>query len=140
MTGSELQEKPEKFWTVKFRTLPYEVYAYGVDMFSAMASARDEIGQAELVGGMVRPAVFGELDFGPEHFTNGGQFIRDTSKPCRECSEPVPFHTHKEELGYCQPCQAQYFNHTCAKCGEENVNNWDGNPFTRYCDECEASA
>ena len=127
----------EKFYSVKFRSVPYEVYAYGIDARHAMAIAADEIGQPDLVGGMARPAVYGELDYGTEHFTNGGDFIRDTSKPCRNCGTAVKFYTYKEELGYCQPCQADFFNHTCDKCGLDNVNNWDGNPFTRYCEACE---
>lgn len=107
MTSNTLEEK---FYSVRFRTVPYDVHAYGVDARDAIATAADEIGQPDLVGGMARPAVYGELDYGPEHFTNGGDFIRDTSKPCRNCGTAVKFHTHKEELGFCQPCSEKFWN------------------------------
>jgi hypothetical protein len=140
-----IRQDSDKYWSVKFSTMPYEVYAYGADPFTAISEARaelltDAMDTTPLGGALVRPAVHKEWDFGTEHYTNGGDFIQDTSKPCRECGTPVPFHTHREELGFCQPCQSAYFNHTCDKCGRENVDNWDGNPFTRYCDECEANA
>lgn len=100
----------EKFYTVRFRAVPYEVHAYGVNPKDAIAAAAEEIGRPELVNGMVRPAVYGELDYGPEHFTNGGDFIRDTSKPCRNCGTAVKFYTYKEELGYCVDCSNLFWN------------------------------
>jgi hypothetical protein len=113
------QELQERYWSVKFSAMPYEVYAYGIDARSAISEARKELyfdGQdtettlPELRGALVRPAVYKEWAYGTEHYTNGGDFIRDTSKPCRECGTPVPFHTHREELGFCQPCQSAYFD------------------------------
>jgi hypothetical protein len=32
--------------------------------------------------------------------------------PCQTCGTPVPADIHAEELGYCQPCQAEYFDST----------------------------
>jgi hypothetical protein len=32
--------------------------------------------------------------------------------PCQTCSVAVPDDVWREELGYCQPCQAQYFDGT----------------------------
>lgn len=109
----------ERYWSVKFASMPYEVFAYGVDARSAISEARKDIYFAgndtetplpDLKGALVRPAVYKEWAYGTEHFTNGGGFIEDTSKPCRECGTPVPFHTHREELGFCQPCQSAYFD------------------------------
>jgi len=141
MTGSELQEN---YYRIKFANVGYEVYEYGQTAKAAIWTALDDLidgGHPEPLGAATaRPAVYKEWNYGTEHYTNGGDFIRDTRKPCRNCATPVNFHTYKEELGYCQPCQADFFNHTCDKCGEDNVNNWDGNPFTRYCDECEGAA
>jgi hypothetical protein len=31
--------------------------------------------------------------------------------PCQTCGTPVPADIHAEELGFCQPCQADYFDH-----------------------------
>jgi hypothetical protein len=104
------QELEERFFSVKFARVPYQIYAYGIDSLTAISSAREELGHEGLGGALVRPAVYKEWDYGPEHYTNGGDFIRDTSKPCRECGTPVPFHTHREELGFCQPCQSAYFD------------------------------
>lgn len=106
----------ERFWSVKFSTMPYEVYAYGVDPLHAISEAgaellTDAMDKTPLGGALVRPAVFGELDWGTEHFRNGGQFIRDMSQPCVECGTPVEFHTHKTELGYCVECSWKYWNH-----------------------------
>jgi hypothetical protein len=100
----------ERFWSVKFSSVPYEVYAYGLDPLTAIYEARQEFGGEFMGGALVRPAVYKEWDYGTELFTNGGDFIKDTSKPCRECGEPVPFHTHREELGFCQPCQSAYLD------------------------------
>lgn len=104
------QDLHERYWSVKFASVPYEVYAYAVDARSAISEAKQELGGEELGGALVRPAVYKEWTYGTEHFTNGGGFIKDTSKPCRECGTPVPFHTHREELGFCQPCQSAYFD------------------------------
>ena len=107
MTRPDVQER---YWSVKFSSVPYEVYAYGLDPLTAIYEARQECGGEYMGGALVRPAVFGELDWSTEHFTNGGGFIRDTAKPCRECGEPVPFHTHKEELGFCVECSHKFWN------------------------------
>jgi hypothetical protein len=32
--------------------------------------------------------------------------------PCQTCGTPVPADIHAEELGFCQPCQADYFDHS----------------------------
>jgi len=103
-------ETKERFWSVKFADKPYEIHAWGTTPLTAISGARQEVETAPNSGALVRPAVFGELDWGTEHFTNGGDFIRDTSRPCRECSEPVPFHHYKEELGYCLECSNKYWN------------------------------
>lgn len=31
--------------------------------------------------------------------------------PCIECETPVDAEIHAEELGFCIPCQHDYFNH-----------------------------
>jgi hypothetical protein len=103
-------ETEERFWSVKFADKPYEIHAWGTTPLTAISGARQEVETAPNSGALVRPAVFGELDWGTEHFTNGGDFIRDTSKPCRECGEPVEFHTHRTELGYCLECSWKYWN------------------------------
>ena len=108
-------ETEERFWSVKFSNMPYQVYAYGVDPLHAIREAgaellTDAMDKTPLGGALVRPAVYKEWNHGTEHYTNGGDFIRDTSKPCRECSEPVPFHHYKEELGYCLECSNKYWN------------------------------
>ena len=104
------QDLEERYWSVKFATVPYEVYAYGVNPFTAIYEARQEFEGEAMGGALVRPAVYKEWDYGTEHFTNGGDFIKDTSKPCRECSEPVPFHHYKEELGFCVECSNKFWN------------------------------
>lgn len=104
------QDLEERYWSVKFASVPYEVYAFGVDPFTAIRGAREELGDYQLAGALVRPAVYKEWDYGTEHFTNGGQFIKDTSKPCRQCGTPVPFHTHKQELGFCLECSDAFWS------------------------------
>ena len=37
---------------------------------------------------------------------------RPLNLPCQTCGEPVPADIHAEELGFCQPCQADYFDHS----------------------------
>lgn len=32
--------------------------------------------------------------------------------PCQTCAKPVPDDVWREELGFCQPCQADYFDHS----------------------------
>jgi len=131
-------ETEPRFWSVKFSDKPYQTYAWGVDVLSAISEARQEIDTPPNSGALVRPAVYKEWNHGTEHYTNGGGFIKDTSKPCVECGTPVEFHTHKTELGFCVDCSNDYFNHTCDKCGQENVMNYVS-PFTRVCDECEVN-
>lgn len=109
------QDIQQRFWSVKFATMPYEVYTFGVDPFTAISGAREELltdamDTTPLGGALVRPAVYKEWDYGTEHYTNGGEFIKDTSKPCRECGEPVPFHTHKAELGFCLECSNAFWS------------------------------
>lgn len=36
----------------------------------------------------------------------------DQTLPCITCGTPVPADIHAEELGYCIPCQYQYFDST----------------------------
>jgi hypothetical protein len=108
----------ENYYRIKFQGLPYDVFEYGVTALDAVKVARTEAINAgidtdtplNLGNATARPAVYKEWNYGTEHYTNGGDFIRDTSKPCRECGTPVPFHTHREELGFCQPCQSAYFD------------------------------
>lgn len=39
-------------------------------------------------------------------------FEENQTLPCQTCGTPVPADIHAEELGYCQPCQAEYFDST----------------------------
>jgi hypothetical protein len=103
-------ETEERFWYVKFADRPFNTYAWGTTPLTAISEARQEVDTKPNSGALVRPAVYKEWNHGTEHYMNGGDFIRDTSKPCRECSEPVPFHHYKEELGYCLECSWRYWN------------------------------
>ena len=101
----------EKYYRIKFRNLPYDHYEYGLTAFDAIATARQDFSsEGNLGNATARPAVYKEWNYGTEHYTNGGDFIRDTSKPCRNCGTPVEFHTHREELGFCQPCSEKFWN------------------------------
>lgn len=42
------------------------------------------------------------------------QWLNETEPtlPCVTCGTPVPADIHAEELGFCQPCQADYFDHS----------------------------
>ena len=104
-------ETEQRFWSVKFTDKPYAIYSWGDDPLTAISAARQEVDTQPNSGALVRPAVYKEWNHGTEHFTNGGDFIRDTSKPCRECGEPVEFHAHRTELGYCLNCSWAYWNH-----------------------------
>ena len=59
-----------------------------------------------------------------------------TLTPCDSCETPIDSDIHAEEFGLCVGCSNDYFNHTCDKCGSENVMNLNP-PFTRLCGECE---
>lgn len=39
----------------------------------------------------------------------------DNTRPCQTCGTPVPTDIHAEELGYCIPCQHEYFDGTQAE-------------------------
>jgi hypothetical protein len=101
----------ETFWSVKFSDKPFQTYAWGVDVLTAIRGARQEVDTAPNSGALVRRAVYKEWNHGTEHYTNGGQFIKDTSKPCVQCGTPVEFHTHRTELGFCLECSNKYWNH-----------------------------
>jgi len=104
---------PENYYVVKFANVPYELYAYGETAIQAVSNAFDDMldeGREPLGASIVRRAVYKEWNYGTEHFTIGGNFIADTRKPCIECGEPVAFHTHKEEMGFCLACQHAYFD------------------------------
>jgi hypothetical protein len=107
---TNLETEP-RFWSVKFADKPYAIYSWGDDAINAISAARQEVDTATNSGALVRPAVYKEWNHGTEHYTNGGDFIRDTSKPCSECGTPVEFHTHKTELGFCVDCSWRYWNH-----------------------------
>ena len=59
-----------------------------------------------------------------------------TLTPCDSCQTPIATDTHAEEMGLCLKCSDDYLNHTCDKCGEEEVANL-APPFTRLCPKCE---
>ena len=103
----------ENYYRITFRNVGHEVYEYGATALEAVSTAIDDLldeGWESLGASTVRPAVYKEWNNGTEHYTNGGDFIHDTSKPCRNCGTPVEFHTHREELGFCQPCSEKFWN------------------------------
>jgi hypothetical protein len=109
---------PENYYRIKFQGLPHDLYEYGATALEAIGTAKDELANAhtalsrkDLGNATARPAVYKEWTYGTEHYTNGGDFIKDTSKPCRECGTPVEFHTHATELGFCVDCSNAYFTH-----------------------------
>lgn len=53
--------------------------------------------------------------------------------PCQTCRTPVPDDVWREELGYCQPCQADYFADKCDSCGEP-TNRDSGEAYCYPCD------
>lgn len=97
------------YYRIKFDSLPYEVYEYGDTALSAISTARADLNATGSAS--ARNAVYKEWNNGTEHYTNGGGFIRDTRKPCRQCGTPVEFHTHKTELGFCVECSHKFWNH-----------------------------
>lgn len=113
-------DKEPIYYRIKFQALPYEVYEYGDTALDAIRHAKAQTYWAGCDTGTdlphlgsvtARPAVYKEWNHGTEHYTNGGDFIKDTSKPCVECGTPVEFHTHKTELGFCVECSWKYWNH-----------------------------
>lgn len=115
MITSKLEQDDQRYYRVKFANVPHEVYEWAPNATVAILDALDNLlddGHPEPLGNAaVRPAAYKEWNHGTEHYTNGGDFIQDTSKPCRECAAPVPFHTHREELGLCLECSNKYWSH-----------------------------
>jgi hypothetical protein len=130
----------DKFYRVKFANVAHEVYHWAGSAKAAAWDALDELlddGHPEPLGAAaIRPAVYKEWNNHTWQYTNGNGFIRRDQTPCDNCKTPISTETHREELGLCQPCQNDYLNHTCDKCGAEEVHNIVG-PFTRLCDQCQ---
>jgi hypothetical protein len=73
----------ENYYRIKFQGLPYDVFEYGITALEAIAMAKAELANAhtplsrkDLGNATVRPAVYKEWNYGTEHYTNGGNFIR----------------------------------------------------------------
>jgi hypothetical protein len=148
----------ENYYRIKFSNMPYEHWEYGQTALDAIARARHDLIESgnesgELGSGLARIAVYGEWDCAPHHFHNDGTHSHQYGKlstwisqekqmehsnltPCDSCQTPIATDTHAEEFGLCVACSNDYFNHTCDKCGNENVMNLNP-PFTRLCSECE---
>lgn len=59
------------YYRIKFTGLPYDVWEYGQTAIEAIANARTDLDATG--NATARPAVYGEWDCSPEHFTNGGE-------------------------------------------------------------------
>lgn len=79
---------PQNYYRIKFAGMPYDLYEYGATALDAIATAKDELANAhtplsrkDLGNATARPAVYKEWNYGPEHYTNGGDFL--ALKCCR---------------------------------------------------------
>ena len=70
--------------------------------------------------------------------------MSDLTKPCHNCEVAVPSDVWVEELGFCVPCQHEFFDHLPeGGCGHFVVvcPNGEGDPFAceSFCALCEGS-
>lgn len=60
------------------------------------------------------------------------------SKPCHNCEIGVPSDVWAEELGFCVPCQEEFFDHlpegACGHFVRECPNGLDCSPFCGLCE------
>jgi hypothetical protein len=75
--------EPQNYYRIKFAGLTYDLWEYGATALEAIATARTDTLNAgldtdtplNLGNATARPAVYKEWDYGPEHYTNGGDFL-----------------------------------------------------------------
>lgn len=48
----------------------------------------------------------------PDEFDGEGEPVAGRTMPCQTCGTPVDTDTWHEELGFCIPCQHDYFDHS----------------------------